>query len=104
MGNIERMLMHFCTKNGWTHFDSVTRGRCVARMLKTKCADVVNHAIVGQAVWRCFYRRHTQAMRQAKNWNRTVARLVAQFEAEDAAAAAKAAIEATLSKNKEKKA
>lgn len=86
MGRIERMLVHFCTKNGWTHFDSHTRGRCVARMLKTKCTDVVNHAIVGADVWRCFYRRHPETMHEARKWNRTIARLVAKFDCEDALA------------------
>ena len=90
------MLLHFCGNDGWTLFDSHTRGRCVARMLKTKCTDVVNHAIVGPNVWRCFYRRHPDSMREASNWSRTAARFVGKFEAEDATAAAMAAIDAAL--------
>ena len=86
MGRIERMLVHFCSSYGWDRLDSLTRGRCVARMLKTKCSDVVNHAIVGADDWRCFYRRHPETMREARKWNRTVARLVAKFDCEDAMA------------------
>lgn len=91
IGRIERMLLDFCT-NKWSMEDSQTRGRCVGRLLKTKGA-VVNQAIVGSNVWRCFHRRHPGAMREAKEWSRTVARLLAQFDAEDSAAAAMAAIQ-----------
>lgn len=84
MGRIERMLLHFCIADGWDRLDSLTRGRCVARLLKTDCKDVVNHAIVDIGVWRRFYMRHPEAMRKARVWNRTVARLVAGFDSEDA--------------------
>ena len=94
MGRVERMLFDFCT-NAWSWEDSVTRGRCVARMLRTK-VDVLHYPIVSPDVWRCFYRRHPAVTREAKDWSRTVARLLAQFDAEDASNSAASAIEKML--------
>jgi hypothetical protein len=96
MGRVERMLFNFCT-NTWSVEDSGTRGRCIARMLRTKL-DVLHYPIVSPEVWRCFYRRHPGVLREAKDWSRTVERLLAQFDAEDASKSAASAIEKVLEK------
>jgi hypothetical protein len=94
MGRVERMLYDFCTNN-WSADDSATRSRCVVRMIRTKI-DVPQYPIVSPDVWRCFYRRHPAVMREANEWSPTVARLLAQFEAEDAAKSAASVVEKML--------
>lgn len=91
MGRVERMLLNFCTQT-WDAEDEVVRNRLAKR--RPLLAPAVPLLPVG--VWRCFYHRHTEPMRIARAWNRTVSRLVGQFEAEDAASAALQAMEGVL--------
>jgi hypothetical protein len=92
MGRVERMLLNFCTK-AWDAEDEVVRNR-IAKRLPAMLAPPQDLLDVG--VWRCFYRRHPEPMRKAREWNRIVDRLLEQFEAEDAAANAMNAIDQVL--------
>lgn len=75
MGPVEKMLFDFCNNN-WTVEDEAIRIWCIRR--------VNNPMVVTPVVWKCFYRRHPDLMRNAAKWSRTVARLVARFDADSA--------------------
>ena len=97
MGRVERLLLNFCKNRAWTSEDQMTRKRIIMKKpMAPSDQKILSQKLLSDNVWRCFYRRHPDAMLEAKGWSRTVARLLAQFEAEDAAAAAMHAFEGVL--------
>ncbi len=94
MGRVEKMLLNFC-RGDWAVADSLTRGRLIEKRLASGTWAPMA-AVVAPMVWRCFYARHRDAMRECATWSRTAARLLAQIEAEDASAEAMAAINGIL--------
>ncbi len=92
MGRVERMMLNFC-RGAWDAEDEVTRHRIVRRRPRL---IVPPSTLLPLRVWRCFYRRHPEAMREASAWSGIASRFLSQFEAEDAAANAMNAINQVL--------
>jgi hypothetical protein len=85
MGRVEKMLLNFC-RGDWSSADSLTRGRLIEKSFASENWKPMSSP-ASPSVWRCFFARHQQEMRECATWSRSVAQLLAKFDAESASAA-----------------